>query len=44
VVNALAPAQASRSAVADLDGFAARADTCRDGVAQWTASFVARFR
>ena len=44
VVNALAPAQASRSAVADLDGFAALAETRRDGVAQWTASFVARFR
>lgn len=43
VVNAFAPAQDSRSAVADLDGFDASASTQRDGVAQWTASFVTRF-
>jgi outer membrane receptor for ferrienterochelin and colicins len=43
VVNALAPVQRSRSAVSDLDGFDASATTQRDGVAQWTASFVTRF-
>jgi iron complex outermembrane receptor protein len=43
VVNALAPVQRSRSAVSDFDGFDASAATQRDGVAQWTASFVTRF-
>ncbi len=43
VVNAFAPAQASRSAISDIDGFDASASTRRDGVAQWTASFVTRF-
>lgn len=43
VVNAFAPAQASRSAVSDIDGFDASAGTRRDGVSQWTASFVTRF-
>jgi len=43
VVNALAPRQDSQSAVADLDGFDARSATAREGVAQWTASFVTRF-
>jgi iron complex outermembrane receptor protein len=43
VVNALAPVQRSRSAVTDLDGFDASAATQRDGVTQWTASFVTRF-
>ncbi len=43
VVSALAPAQRSRSAVSDFDGFDASAATQRDGVAQWTASFVTRF-
>jgi hypothetical protein len=43
VVNAFAPAQESRSAVSDIDGFDASAGTRRDGVSQWTASFVTRF-
>lgn len=43
VVNALAPRQDSQSAVTDLDGFDARSATAREGVAQWTASFVTRF-
>jgi hypothetical protein len=33
----------STSRVEDLDGFAAASATERDGLAQWTATVVARF-
>ena len=37
------PLRKGVGSVADLDGYDASAGTQRDGVAQWTASFVARF-